>query len=172
MPQAELLTDNYKEQQRQLHDSNDSYGTSSGIYKNEICSIITQVNPVDVVDYGCGKGLSKAFINKPLTLYDPCIAGRDTRPEPADMVICTDVLEHIEPELLDNVLDDLQRLTKKVGFFAIHTGPAKKVLSDGRNAHLIQEEYRWWLPRLWDRFDIMAYNRAGGGFYVIVGLKG
>lgn len=167
-----LLTDNYKDQQRQLHESNNFYGTSSGIYKNEICALINATNPAAVLDYGCGKGGSASFIKKPLTLYDPCIPGRDAKPLPADMVICTDVLEHIEPEFLDSILDDLQRLTKSIGFFSIHTGPAKKVLIDGRNAHLIQEEFRWWLPKLWERFEIMAYNRAGGGFYVIVVPRG
>lgn len=165
------LTDEYKAQQKDLH-KNEHYGTSSTIYKDHIKSVIDVFNPETVLDYGCGKGLSASFITKPLTLYDPCIKGRDTLPKPSEMVICTDVLEHIEPDCLGSVLDHLKELTLTVGFFSIHTGPAKKVLSDGRNAHLIQEDFRWWLPKLWERFDILSYNRGGGGFYVIVVPRG
>ena len=45
----------------------------------------------------------------------------------------------IEPEYLQNVLSELERLTFKHGFLSGHTGPAGKVLTCGRNAHLIQE---------------------------------
>jgi hypothetical protein len=65
------------------------------------------------------------------------------------------------------VLDDLQTITK-VGFFTVHTGPAKKFLTDGRNAHLIQNPARWWLPKLCERWDILKVSPTQGGFYVIV----
>jgi hypothetical protein len=55
------------------------------------------------------------------------------------MVACIDVLEHIEPKLLENVLDDLQRVTREIGFFTVSTVLAEKTLADGRNAHLIVE---------------------------------
>ena len=166
------LTDEYKEQQKELHESNKNYGTSSFIYKSHILGVIDFFKPKNVLDYGCGKGLSKQFIDTPLTLYDPCIKGLDSDPDSADLVICTDVLEHIEPECLDDVLDHLQKLTDLAGFFSIHTGPAIKILSDGRNAHLIQQEYNWWLPKIWSRFDLVSYGRGGGGFYVIVTKRG
>ena len=57
----------------------------------------------------------------------------------ADLVCCIDVLEHIEPELIDNVIFDLSTIVIKFGFFSIHQGPAGKILLDGRNAHLIQK---------------------------------
>ena len=89
----------------------------------------------------------------------------------ADLVCCIDVLEHIEPELLDNVLDELGAITTRYGLYSIHTGPAIKVLADGRNAHLTQKPSSWWLPRLCERFEIEALNRTGGGFYVLVTPK-
>lgn len=167
-----LLTSEYKDQQKQLHESNVSYGTSSTIYKSQISGLIDFFKPAGVLDYGCGKGRAADFITKPLALYDPCIAGRDSPPKPSAMVICTDVLEHIEPDCLVSVLDHLKDLTLRLGFFAIHTGPALKILNDGRNAHLIQEDFRWWLPKLWERFDILSYNQSGAGFYVIVVPRG
>jgi len=81
------------------------------------------------------------------------------------------VLEHIEPDLLDNVLDDLKRVTAGKGIFTVHTGEAVKTLPDGRNAHLIQQPPEWWLPGLIERFDLVAFNRMPMGFWVVVERK-
>ena len=42
--------------------------------------------------------------------YDPAIPGKDSLPEPADIVVCSDVLEHIEPNYLLNVLVDFNAI--------------------------------------------------------------
>ena len=42
--------------------------------------------------------------------YDPAIPEWSAPPAPRRFVACIDVLEHIEPDLLDNVLDDLKRV--------------------------------------------------------------
>ena len=89
-------------------------------------------------------------------------------PNPADIVACTDVLEHIEPECLEDVLADLRQVTKRLGFFTIATRPAKKFLADGRNAHLIQQDAKWWIERLWKHFKIQQFNDLGGELLVIV----
>jgi hypothetical protein len=103
--------------------------------------------------------------------YDPAIPEWAAPPAPCAFVACIDVLEHIEPALLDNVLDDLKRLTLQSGFFTVHTGPAVKRLDDGRNAHLIQQPYDWWLPKLMDRFELFAFQRDADGFFVAVTRK-
>ena len=63
--------------------------------------------------------------------------------------MCTDVLEHIEPDCVDMVIEDIFRLTKRAAFLVIANRPALRALPDGRNAHLIQEGPEWWLPKLW-----------------------
>jgi len=83
-------------------------------------------------------------------------------------VTCIDVLEHIEPELLENVLDDLQRVVDKYGLFTIHTGPAQKILPDGRNAHLIQQPLAWWSEKLIKRFTILKQVSIGNGCLVFL----
>lgn len=84
------------------------------------------------------------------------------------MVACIDVLEHIEPDCLEAVLDDLRRLTEGVLFASVHTGPAFKTLSDGRNAHLTQQSAGWWLPKFCERFDLQSFQMTHEqGFYVI-----
>ena len=65
--------------------------------------------------------------------YDPGVPEYADKPSPAEFVFCCDVLEHIEPEYLDDVLDHLEELTEKILFATVHTGPAGKILSDGRN---------------------------------------
>lgn len=100
--------------------------------------------------------------------YDPGVPEYEEMPEPAEMVVCIDVLEHIEPDLIDDVLDHLESLTEKVLFATVHMLPAGKILPDGRNAHLIQKPPAWWLPKFLERFTLKGYNLRGpDGFEVI-----
>jgi hypothetical protein len=53
-------------------------------------------------------------------------------------------------------------------------GPAAKILSDGRNAHLIQEPSSWWLPKLTKYFEILhlqSHQMMGDGIWVVVRPK-
>jgi tetratricopeptide (TPR) repeat protein len=165
-----------REQNAKLH-SVGNYGISGAKWAAPVQAIIDQLQPDSVLDYGAGcctldKALraqsGPAMRSYVWRNYDPCVDGMDATPEPADLVVCTDVLEHIEPENLDAVLDDLQRVVVKVGFFVIAARPAKKILPDGRNAHLIQEGPRWWLPKLCQRFEIAHLNCMPGEFLVVV----
>ncbi len=170
-----LISAEYLEQQRELHENPD-YGTASVHYAPLIDKLINQLEITELLDYGCGKGrledrlraVRPSWEKSSLLIrrYDPVYI--DER-QPTEMVCCIDVLEHIEPDCLDNVLDDLQRLTQRIGVFTVHTGQAAKSLPDGRNAHLIQENYRWWLPKIMERFEVFTLSHEiQGGFYVIV----
>lgn len=123
----------------------------------------------EILDYGCGKALLSQAISRPRVInYDPAIGRWAGEPDPADLVVCIDVLEHVEPDCLGAVLRDLRRVTKKVGFFTVATKPARKTLADGRNAHLIVEDYKWWLPQLWETFHVKQYVDQGFSFLVVV----
>lgn len=161
-----LITPEYKEQQKQLH-AVGNYGISSAKWVQLVMQLSTKSDLI--LDYGCGTGLLKRGLEDHRTVveYDPCIDGKDAEPEPADMVVCTDVLEHIEPEYLDRVLDHIRSLTKRVAILAVATRPAVKTLPDGRNAHLIQESFSWWLPKLKERFVIHAVNMDEGEFSIV-----
>lgn len=102
--------------------------------------------------------------------YDPGVPRFSKEPLPAQMVACIDVLEHIEPEYLDRVLDHLSALTEGVVFLSIDTGPAQKVLSDGRNAHLIQQPMSWWLPKVFERWDVQTVQLASESGFFVVGM--
>ena len=92
-------------------------------------------------------------------------------PKEAELVCCIDVLEHVEPLYIDAVLIDLKKITIEHGFFTIHTGPARKTLPDGRNAHLIQKPTSWWLPKLCDHFEVIHLQQSAGGFWIIVSRR-
>lgn len=172
-----LISDQYQAQQRQLHAERDDYGVASIGYAPLVSEICNRLGVLHLLDYGAGKKrlFANLKVDHKMTLqaYDPGIEQISGAPVPAEMVTCIDVLEHIEPECLEDVLNDLERLTEIVGFFTVHTGPAVKVLSDGRNAHLTQQPMEWWLPKLWERFDLQAMMRTGPhAFHVVCYARG
>ena len=161
------ITPGYLEQNRQLHEKG-YYGLRGERWAPTILNVCNAAGSRDVLDYGCGQRTLEKALGFPIRNYDPAIPGLDAPPAPADVVACTDVLEHIEPEHLPAVLDDLQRVTRRFGFFVIATRPALKVLPDGRNAHLIQQPWAWWEHKLASRFRIREVKEREGEFAVIV----
>lgn len=167
-----LISDNYRQQQQQLHQSHDEYGMASVQFADEVSRIIDELQIKNLLDYGAGKGRLAQHLKVQNDVrvihYDPAIADFSHKPQPQEMLCCIGVLEHIEPEYLHAVLDDLLKLTLRIAFVTIHTGPAKQHLPDGRNAHLIQQRLDWWLPKLMLRFELFQLNRFNEGFAVIL----
>jgi len=169
---ADLISDTYRTLNRRLHQGG-KFGRHGDDWAADVCRLAEAQGLSDVLDYGCGQGMLAKEVGRlrpglPVREYDPAIAGKDALPSPADLVVCTDVLEHIEPELLDNVLDHLQTLSRSFLFAVIATRPAKKVLEDGRNAHLIVQPEGWWRPRLAQRFHIVEWRGLEKDFAVVL----
>lgn len=162
----------YKSLQEQLHTTNPSYGTSGSKYSDYVLQLAKSLNTRDILDYGCGKSTLQKSLPFPIQQYDPFIAEFNALPKPATLVVCTDVLEHIELDFLGNVLQDLSKLTLQMAFFQVATRPAQKILADGRNAHLIQRDMQWWIPQLMQYFDIQNIsNQNNAGFIAILSTK-
>ncbi len=167
-----FLSPEYKAQQEHLH-ATTTYGTASIKYAPLVSEIVNKLEVQHLLDYGCGKHMNlikhlKVRHKLKYQAYDPCVPELAGLPVPAEMVACIDVLEHIEPEYLDSVLDHLASLTEAVAFMTVHTGPAGKVLPDGRNAHIIQEPMSWWIPKFLERFELQTVQqRHAHAFYVI-----
>lgn len=129
-----------------------------------------------ILDYGAGAGYLKiqvtrtipASIRPTVIEYDPGIPRIATPPEPAEFVVCFDVLEHVEPDHLEAVLDDLVRVTTDKGLFQICCFPAHRTLSDGRNAHLIIESQGWWLTQIERKFKVLRGTITGKFLVVYV----
>ena len=166
------ISEEYRKEMQHLHE-NPSYGSSSIMFAPTVLQLINQIKPTTMTDYGAGKqrlNLRLQELNSPKYKYqpfDPAFPEYGEAKE-ADLVCCIDVLEHIEPDLLHNFLEDLKRVTRRLGFFTIATVPAKKKLSDGRNAHLIQKPQDWWVEMLARYFDILEIQPAPHGFVVVV----
>ena len=176
MAEPQLITEEYRRMQQELH-RNPAYGQMSVECAPLVARVMEATGIDEVLDYGAGKGrlgeTLREMYENPLTIhhYEPAMPEWSARPQPCRLVACIDVLEHIEPDLLDNVLDDLKRVTAGIGVFTVHTGPATKTLADGRNAHLTQQPASWWLPKFIERFELNTFCRTNTGFYVIVERK-
>jgi hypothetical protein len=168
-----LISEEYRRAQQELH-KNTGYGRASVDLAPAVAEVIRRDHIEELLDYGAGKGRLgeelEWLVPWPLTIhhYDPAIPQWSASPEPSAFVTCIDVLEHIEPHLLPNVLDDLMRVTAETGYFTVATGPAMKLLADGRNAHLIQQPSNWWLPQFLARFELLQFAHAPYGFRIEV----
>jgi hypothetical protein len=164
------ISDDYRKQQEKLHE-NPNYGTASVQFAPMVTKIINQAQVEELLDIGAGKCRLFESI-KPdhrmrLQAYDPAIPELSGDPTPMQMTTCIDVAEHVEPEMLENFLNFVRDKTLEITFITVHTGPAMKVLPDGRNAHLIQEPAEWWLPKLMQRFNIQMFQRMDNGFIFV-----
>ena len=167
-------TEGYKALQHELHDHG-NYGVTGAHYTPTIFHAISQLakkhGEVSVLDYGSSSGNTMKAVREHLWLppcvsdrcYDPFVSEFAAEPEPADFLICTDVLEHVEPECTHAVLDHIASLTKRIAFFSISLVKAGKVLSDGRNAHINLPGHEWWLKQLKCRFILSEAKVSGDG---------
>lgn len=157
------ISEDYREQNRALHASNEAYGTNSSQWVPYVRKLAETEMFRDILDYGCGKQKLRAGLEDMNTVsiwgYDPAIEGLDAEPKPAELVVCTDVLEHIEPVHLNAVLRHLASLTQRKLLVSIATVPSTKSLPDGRNAHLIVKDGDWWREKLAQHFRVGLWQR-------------
>lgn len=168
-----LITQGYLALQRDLHARYD-YGR--GVDAQDCLTILSHFLPkgASVLDYGCGRGVfgDLAAQRFRVSEYDPAIPGKDQPPEPADGVVCADVLEHVEPDCLEAVLDDVRRCTKQFAVLIIATQPSSKIMADGRQAHILLQGEEWWRERITARFTILeSEDRSGAGKGLLYILK-
>ena len=78
-------------------------------------------------------------------LYDPAYNKYKKYPsEKKDCVICTDVIEHIPPQDVIQLIKEIFMLANKTVFLNIAGYQAKKYLPDNRNVHLsIKSSSEW-----------------------------
>ena len=87
--------------------------------------------------------------------YDPAIPQWSAPPEPADMVMCRDVMEHVEPEHVDAVLGHIAGLAQKVAVFLIACRLAHQSMPDGSNTHISVHPAAWWEGKLREWFRVV-----------------
>lgn len=151
-----LISPEYRELNATKHKTSECYGTSGHKHVGIVAEISNVYGIKTILDYGCGKAeLKNSFPpdrQDNIQCYDPCIEEYASRPNPAELVVCTDVMEHIEPEYLENVLADIASLTERYAYLNISLVEARKHLPDGRNAHLIVQPWQWWVEKFRPHF--------------------
>jgi cyclopropane fatty-acyl-phospholipid synthase-like methyltransferase len=152
-----MITAEYKKQLQELQRLEKF---SSGLVKYlDVKNFVELHQPSSLLDYGCSQGslikqLKIDFPNIDIDGFDPAVPAFEViKKQSYDCIISNDVIEHIEPEFLDQTLEQMQQLFKNYAWFIIACYPAKKLLPDGRNAHLIIESPNWWLDKIKDSFN-------------------
>lgn len=165
-------TEDYALQMRAMHEAGSfgihGYTDIEWSARALVSLICTLQRPVTVLDYGAGAGtyadaVHKVFKWVNVTSYDPFHPKFRDLPDPGvhDAVNCTDVMEHVELECVDNTLKYIADRTRFMACFAIALEEANKILPDGRNAHITQKSAKWWAEKLRQHFAIAEYSYSG-----------
>ena len=142
-----------------------------------LMSLVKENNCKTLLDYGCGKAIpydknrckevdlrhpiQKLCNLKSFDLYDPAYEKYATLPDKKyDIVVCTDVLEHIAEQDIDYVLTEILSRSKKIVFLNISCQPALKHFKEGKfkgkNVHISVFDPSWWghkIGNIWNKFN-------------------
>jgi len=168
MEPSQLISPEYQKLITDKHDYR-PWGGTGGSWVPTLKPIIEQFGgsrdmPFTVLDYGCGRGTLKPALEKAIPWvivdeYDPGVRGKDHLPEGKfDYVVCTDVLEHVEEDKIDNVLRYIADLAYSGVFFLVVFTPSKSSLPDGRNTHILIREFAWWQEKLKQHFRDFSFD--------------
>jgi len=141
-----------------LHASQPDYGSASKSLLKYVLPLIGSFPCGSVIDYGCGKGtLGRAIETEtgiPTYCYDPYVEAFSRRPSHRfDLLVNTDVLEHIPEGDLDRVFADMKALSDRC-MFVISTRYADQILGNGDNAHCTVKPGSWWAERILRHFPV------------------
>jgi len=167
------LLDSYKE----LHKEEGKFrGISLVPLVPTLFNIIKENNCKTLLDYGCGKAIpyskkecKSIGLKKPVQelckldsfdLYDPAYPKYNKLSKKKyDIVVCTDVMEHIAEQDIDYVLKDILSHSKKAVFLNISCQPALKHFKEGKfkgqNVHVSIFHGTWWsdkVKNIWNKF--------------------
>lgn len=154
----DLISPEYQQALVDLHKN--SWGTTGAKYAGPAVVAVLNTYPEiqTILDYGCGEATLKKYVDacgikKDWTLYDPGVPQYQKRPEGKfDLVITTDVLEHVEESKLDAVLADLEQFTGRFLFNDIACYLANRQFQDGpykgQDYHINLRAPDGWLQRI------------------------
>ena len=142
-----------------------------------LMSLVKENNCKTLLDYGCGKAIpydkdrckevdlrhpiQKLCNLKSFDLYDPAYEKYSKLSKKKyDIVICTDVLEHIAEQDINYVLTEILSRSKKIVFLNISCQPALKHFKEGKfkgkNVHISVFDPSWWghkIGNIWNKFN-------------------
>ena len=153
-----------------LHQSR-VYGNTGAKMRRFLNPWIRRSRARSVLDYGAGRGGLVFQVDAPEAAirhqYDPAIPELDSIPLSSyDLVLCTDVLEHLDEKEVPGVLSEIRSLTGKA-ILIIGTAPARASLPSGENAHATVRPASWWVQEVRKQFPdaqripVFRRNRVG-----------
>ena len=137
---------------------------------------------IEILDVGCGRGsylsllkslgfnrilgieISSVCAEKYLQEFPHIVSdfisfAKDTPDKKYDLLLCMDVLEHIEPSEVDIFIDHINRISKhSILGIANHSDVHQKV-----QLHLIEKPWHWWKEKL-IKFNLIAQLHEGKFF--------
>ena len=128
-----------------------------------ILKIAKTIKEGRILDWGCGKGGTADYIEretgKQVSRYDPGYKPYSIKPEGCfELVYSTDVFEHVEEEDLDSSINQINSMTTRLHAHIIDLMPARKILPDGRNAHVTLWSGERWM-RKFSEFNKILYAK-------------
>lgn len=131
-------------------------GTSILNHVKSIKQLATAVGAQTMLDFGCGRGDAYRSPHKlhheiglprsAVTLYDPAFRPSATLPTGTyDLVVCSDVLEHIPEAEVDAFIERLFGYARKGVWASVCCRKAKKFFpGTDTNMHVTVQPYEWW----------------------------
>lgn len=147
----------YIKQYELLYKRKKNYGKTSIKLYDMLKKIINDLNISSVLDYGCGKSKLLDLIKKNSKIkifkYDPAIKkySKLTKNK-TDLVICTDVLQHVPLYDLDRVLKEIKSKGIYILFYIKCTNHKTK-LPNKTYANCTVYDKKWWLEKLSNYYD-------------------
>ena len=150
----DTISSQYKDELSKKHE-NEKWGVTGAKYSGgAIWNLLrTRQYLQTALDYGAGRGsVALAFPDISWTEYDPGIPAMRDRPKGQfDLVVCTDVMEHVEIDYVEAVIADLAEHTRLVLFVDIACFPTNSVFAsgpyEGKDIHITVREPQWWIDK-------------------------
>jgi len=130
-----------------------SYGDTGSVYTDSVKSFIDTTGTTSALDFGSGTGALRTSLRNKYNIdideFDPCYDGKRTIPNiQYDLIITTDVLEHLYEDEIENLFEEMLSLQPKFMYHAISTRKAHIHLPDGSNCHKTVKNNQWWKSRI------------------------
>lgn len=121
-----------------------------------IKTLLDATGSTTMLDFGCGRGDAYRSPHKlhhslglprhAVTLYDPAFRPSSALPRGQfDMVVCSDVLEHVPEDEVDKFIERLFGYARKGVWASVCCRPAKKFFPDTEtNLHACIKPFEWW----------------------------
>lgn len=151
------MINNYAKSYRAMHQANAKVfsGHLDPEFADHIARLVRETDAATLLDWGSGKGyqyladrVHERWGGILPTCYDVGVVQLTRRPTGTfDGVICTDVLEHIRPDDVNDVIAELVGYARRFLYVNVCCRESGRTFPDGENVHLTVRPPDWWRRR-------------------------